>query len=96
MQSHCDSTRVAEDVFVLGSGGIVNQDSTEASSVAQSPEATLQSQVSQQSGVSEPPCVVSGLPQEGQGGFSIDVADRIKAPPREFSKRVYDSRWAIF
>ena len=96
MQSHCDSTRVAGDALVLRSGGIVNQDSTEASSSAQSPKATLQSQIPQESGVSESPCVVSGLLQGSQGGFSVEVADRIKAPQRESSRRVYDSRWAIF
>ena len=96
MQGHCDSTRVARDALVLGSGGIVSQDSTEASSSAQSPKATLQSQIPQESGVSESPCMVSGLLQEGQGGFSVEVADRIKAPQRESSRRVYDSRWAIF
>ena len=96
VQGHCDSTRVAGDALVLGSGGIVSQDSTEASSNAQSPEATLQSQIPQESGVSEPPCLVSGLLQEGQGGFSVEVADRIKAPQRQSSRRVYDSRWAIF
>ena len=46
--------------------------------------------------VSESPCLVSGLLQEGQGGFSVEEADRIKAPQRESSRRVYDSRWAIF
>ena len=92
VQGHCGSTRVAGDALVLGSGGIVSQDS----SSAQSPEATLQSQIPQESGVSESPCVVSGHPQEGQGGFSVEVADRIKAPQRESSRRVYDSRWAIF
>ena len=75
VQGHCDSTRVAGDALVLGSGGIVSQDSTEASSSAQSPEATLRSQISQESGVSEPPCVVSGLLQEGQGGFSVEVVE---------------------
>ena len=94
--SHCDSTRVAGDALVLGSGGIVNQDSSEASSSAQSPKATLQSQIPQESGVSESSCMVSGLLQEGQGGFSVEVVDRIKAPQRECSRRVYDSRWVIF
>ena len=61
VQGHCDSTRVARDALVFGSGGIVSQDSTEASSSAQSPKATLQSQIPQESGVSESPCVVSGL-----------------------------------
>ena len=96
VQGHCDSTRVAGDALVLGSGGIVGQDSTEASSSVQSPKATLQSQVPQESGVSESSCVVPSLLQEGQGGFSVEVADRIKAPQRESSRRVYDSRWAIF
>ena len=40
--------------------------------------------------------MVFGLLQEGQGGFSVEVADRIKAPQRESARRVYDSRWAIF
>ena len=47
VQGHCDSTRVARNALVLGSGGIVSQDSTEASSSAQSPKATLQSQIPQ-------------------------------------------------
>ena len=59
VQSHCDSTRVAGDALVLGSGGIVNQDSTEASSSARSPKATLESQIPQESGVSESSGVVS-------------------------------------
>ena len=59
VQGHCDSTKVARDALVWGSGGVVNQDSTEE---------------------------VSGLPQEGQGGFSLEVADRIKAPQRESSR----------
>ena len=88
--------RVAGDALVLGSGGVVGQYSTEASSSAQSSKATLQSQIPQESGVSESPRVVSGLLQESQGGFSVEVADRIKAPQRESSRRVYDSRWAIF
>ena len=92
VQGHCDSTRVAGDALVLGSGGVVSQDSTEASSSAQSSKATLQSQIPQESGVSESPCMVSGLLQESQGGFSFEVADRIKAPERESSRRVYDSR----
>ena len=83
---------MARDALVLGSGGIVSQDSTEASSGAQSPKATLQSQIPQESGVSESPCMVSSLLQESQGGFSVEVADRIKAPQRESSRRVYDSR----
>ena len=47
VQGHCDSTRVAGDALVLGSGGIVSQDSTAASSSAQSTEATFQSQIPQ-------------------------------------------------
>ena len=87
VQGHCNTTRVAGDVLVLGSGGVVNQDSTEASSSAQSPKVTLQSQIPQESGVSESPCVVSEHLQEGQGRFSVEVADRIKAPQRESSRQ---------
>ena len=86
VQGCCYCTRVAGDALVLGSGGVVNQDSTEASSSTQSPKATLQSQIPQESGLSESPCVVSGHLQEGQGRFSVEVADRIKAPQRESSR----------
>ena len=96
MQGHCDSTRLARDALVLGSGGVVSQDSTEVSSSAQSSKANFQSPIPQESGVSETPCMVYGLLPEGQGGFSVELADRIKAPQRESSRRVYDSRWAIF
>ena len=96
VQGHCHSTRVAGDALVLGSGGIVNQDPTEASSTSESPKATLQSQIPQESGVSESACLVLGHQQENQGGLSVEVTDRIKAPQRESSRRVYDSRWAIF
>ena len=92
VQSYCDSSRVTRDALVLGSG--VNQDSTESSTMAQSPKAILQ--IQQESSVSESSCVVSCLPQDGQGGCSFEVADRIKAPQRESSRQVYDSRWAIF
>ena len=87
---------MAGDTLDLGSGGIVNQDSTEASSLTQSPKATLQPQIPQESGVSASSCVVCELIQEGQGGYSVEVADIIMAPQRESSRRVYDSRWAIF
>ena len=46
-------------------------------------KATLQSQIPQEFGVSESYCMVPGLLQEGQGGFSVEVADKIKAPQRE-------------
>ena len=50
--------------------------------MSQSPKATLQCQIPQESGVSESPCVVPRLLMEGQGGFSVEVADRIKVPQR--------------
>ena len=64
--------------------------------MAQSPKATLQSQIPQESEVSESASMVPGLLQKGQGGFSVEMVDRIKAPLRESSRRVYDSRWANF
>ena len=62
----------------------------------QSPKTTFQPQIPQEYGVFESSCVVLRLLQEGQRGFSGEVADRIKVPQREFLRPVYDSRWAIF
>ena len=44
------------------------------------PKATLQSHIPQESVISKSSCVVPGLLHEGQREFSVEVADRIKAP----------------
>ena len=49
-----------------------------------------------QRGVPESTCVASGFQESNSGRFSSEVAERIKAPQRESSRKVYQSRWAIY
>ena len=41
-------------------------------------------------------CVASGFQESNSGRFSSEVAERIKAPQRESSRKVYQSRWTIY
>ena len=59
-------------------------------------ETTPQQQIPHESGVTQSPCLASGFEEQGSGRFSTEVADRIKAPQRESSRKVYQSRWTIF
>ena len=40
--------------------------------------------------------MASGFQESNSGRFSSEVAERIKAPQRESSRNVYQSRWAIY
>ena len=40
--------------------------------------------------------VASGFQESNSGRFSSEVAERIKAPQRESSRKVYQSRWSIY
>ena len=68
--------------------------STTISSTFGKPQTTIQSKVSPKCTISQSPCLASGhntkLPQK------FSVAERIKAPQRLSSRRVYESRWTIF
>ena len=94
VQNDSSSTRVAQNALVLGSSESVNHIAT--ASLASSAKATIQSEVPSGSHVSESPCLASRHHSESLESFSEQVADRIKAPQRRSSRRVYESRWAIF
>ena len=96
VQNDSSSTRVAHDALVLGSGESVNQTSIAATSLASSVKTTIQSQIPSESVVSESSCLAPGHHSEPLESFSEQVADRIKAPQRPSSRRVYESRWSIF
>ena len=96
VQNDCSGPRVAHDALVLGPSDSVNQTSITASSMAPSIETTTQSQIPSESVVSESSCLVPRHHSEPLKSFSEQVAERIKAPQRPSSGRLYKSRWALF
>ena len=82
--------------MVLGSGGSLNQGTPTALSLEDTTETATFQPVPQQRGVPESTCVASGFQESNSGRFSSEVAERIKAPQRESSRKVYQSRWAIY
>ena len=95
-KGHTESTRVAQNALVLGSSQSVNQAPITAASLASSAKTTFQSEVPSESHVAEAACLAPGHHSESLASFSEEVADRIKAPQRPSSRRLYESRWAIF
>ena len=96
MQDDSTGPRVARDAMVLGSGGSLDQGTPTAPSLEDTSEAATFQQVPQQRGVPESTCVASGFQESNSGRFSSQVAERIKTPQRESSRKVYQSRWAIY
>ena len=79
--------------MVLGSGGSLDQGTPTAPSLEDTTETATFQQVPQQLGVPESTCAASGFQEFNSGRFSSEVAERIKAPQRESSRKVYESRW---
>ena len=96
MQDDSTGPRVARDAMVLGSGGSLDQGTPTAPSMEDTTETATLQQVPQQRGVPESTCVASGFQESNSGRFSSEVAERIKAPQRESSRKVYQSWWAIY
>ena len=96
MPNDCSSPRVARDELVLGYDRTVHKTSTTSSPLGNSSQATVQPQVPSKSSVLESTCLAPGFKAESPQKFSKSVAERVKAPQRFSSRRVYESRWAIF
>ena len=96
VQDDNSSTRVAQNALVLGSSESVNQTPITTTSLASSVKTTFQSEVPSESHVSESACLAPRHHSESLESFSELVADRIKAPQRPSSRRLYESRWSIF
>ena len=96
MQDDCAGPRVARDAMVLGSGGSLGQGTPTAPSLEDTTQTTTFQQVPQQRGVPQSTCVASGFQESNSGRFSSEVVERIKEPQREFSRKVYQSRWAFY
>ena len=91
MPNDCGSSRVARDVLVLGSHRPFHKTSTISSTLGVSSDTTVQSEISSKSSLSQPSCLASGFETKSPQKFSSTVAERIKAPQRLSSRRVYES-----
>ena len=94
LPSDCSSPRVARDELVLGPDRFFHKTSTSTSTLGNSSQTAIQSKVSPKSTIPQSSCLASGLENKFSQKFS--VAERNKAPQRFSSRRVYESRWAIF
>ena len=94
IQDDCTGSKVARDALVLGSGESLEQGTPTAPSLEDTTETTSFQQVPQQCGIPESTRVASRFQESNFGRFSTGVAERIKAPQWETSRKVYQSRWA--
>ena len=96
MPNDCNSSRVARDELVLGSNRTFHKTSTITSTLGNSSQTAVQSEVPSKSPIPQSACLASGFKAKSPQKFSKSVAERIKAPQRFSSRRVYESRWTIF
>ena len=91
-----DSPGLAGHALVLGSGPSISGNSTSVACISKSTQAVKQPGVSQQSTISQRPCLVSRSEQLQEQGFSSEVAERIAAPQRSSTRSIYQAKWALF
>ena len=87
---------MAQHALVLGPSDHVQSGSPQFTQLAQSVDTTIQSDPSQKSDESEPPCMAPRVTSIKEQGFSQAVAARIVAPQRGSTRSVYEAKWAIF
>ena len=95
-QIHFDCTRVAQHALVLGSGDHVLSDPTLPAQQTRLTDSTIQPDLPQESGESEPTCLAPIATAIKEQGFSEAVAGRIEAPQRGSTRSVYEAEWTIF
>ena len=95
LSNDCSSPRVARDELVLGSDRFFHKTSTTSSTLGNYSQTTIQSKVSPKSTISQSSCLAPGLKTKFSQKISESVAEKIKAPQRFSSRRVYESRWTI-
>ena len=93
---HCNTSRLARDALVLGPSAALNRDPTTVTSVNNTSQTVPQLSISQQSSISQSPCLVSKSGQLQEQGFSVDVAERIAAPQRSSTRTISKSKCALF
>ena len=95
-QNDSNCSRVAQHALVLGSDQHVGSDSYSSSKGGEPVNPTLQQLSSQGSPELKSTCLVPRASVIQQEGFSAEVATRIEAPQRKFTRAVYESKWAVF
>ena len=95
-QIHSDCTRVAQHALVLGSGDHVLSDPTLPAQQTRLTDSSIQPDLPQESGESEPTCLAPIATAIKEQGFSEAVAGRIEAPQRGSTRSVYETEWTIF
>ena len=94
--NHPDCSGVAQHALVLGPSDHVQSGSPQSAQLAQPADTALQSDPSQKSDESEPPCMAPRATSIKEQGFSQAVAVRIEAPQRGSTRSVYEAKWAVF
>ena len=84
--------RLAQHALVLGSSVAVSSDPSLPASTPRSDGATVQWELSQGSGWSEPSCLAPRIEAIKQQGFSDQVAARIEAPQRPSTRAIYEAK----
>ena len=95
-ETHPDCPGVAQHALVLGPGGHVQSGPSLPAQPAKFADTALQSDPSQKSDNSEPPCLAPRATKIKEQGFSEAVAARIEAPQRKSTRSVYEAKWTIF
>ena len=94
--SHSDCTRVAQHALVLGSSDRDQPNPVVPAHLARLTDSTIQPDLSQESGESEPACLAPRASAIKEQGFSEAVAEQIEAPQRGSTRLVYEAKWTIF
>ena len=87
MQDNCTGSRAARDTMVLGSGRFLDQDTSTAPTLEDTTETATIHQVPQ-CGIPESTCLASGFQESNSRRFSTNLAEGIKAPQREYSRKI--------
>ena len=95
-ENYSNCPGVAEHALVLGPGSHVQSNPIEPTLSAQPANTAIQSDPSQKSDESEPPCLAPRAAAIKKQGFSKAVAERIEAPQRGSTRSVYEAKWTIF
>ena len=95
-ETHSDCSRMAQHALVLGPSDHVQSDPSQPAQPAQSSNTAFQSDSSQKSDESKPPCLAPRASKIKEQGFSEAVAARIEAPQRKSTRSVYEAKWTIF
>ena len=96
VQAHPSSPRLANETLVLGPGGDVHSNTPTTPTNQDLAQTTNEQPVPQPTGIPESPRVVSRSSTLRAQGFSQEVADRIAAPQRLSTRRIYANKWTVF